>query len=365
MSMANAQGGKARAPGGALGRARNDASAGGGKVRARNGASSSGGKTDARNGASVGGASGRARARNAGHWGKHLRRNAWLYVFLLIGLAYLIVFKYIPMAGIVIAFEDYNTFAGILGSPWVGLQNFKYLFSSAEFGRVLRNSVTLSLLRLLAGFPAPLLLALLLNEIGSRFYKRAMQTILYLPHFVSWVVIYGILLNLLSPSTGLLNYAIAALGGKTVSFLTSPSHFSTIVVLSDIWKNAGWGTIVYLAAISGINPAYYEAAIIDGASRFKRIAHITLPMIAGTVVVMLILRSGSILNNGFEQIFLLQNALNADVSEVFETYTYKVGLVEGRFPFSTAVGLFQSAVGLALIMITNFAARKAGEGGLW
>ncbi|MDR1440350.1 MAG: ABC transporter permease subunit, partial [Clostridiales bacterium] len=323
-------------------------------------------------GAAGAGAGGRADRRSGhgrhgrrGFWGKHLRRNAWLYAFLMFGLAYLIVFKYIPMAGIVIAFEDYNNFTGIFGSPWVGLQNFKYLFSSAEFGRVLRNSITLSLLRLLAGFPAPLLLALLLNEIRGRFYKRAMQTILYLPHFISWVVIYGILLNLLSPTTGMLNYAIKALGGEPVSFLTSPGHFSPIVVLSDIWKNAGWGTIVYLAAISGINPAYYEAAIIDGASRFRRIAHITLPMISGTVVVMLILRSGTLLNNGFEQIFLLQNALNAEVSEVFETYTYKVGLLEGRFPFSTAVGLFQSAVGLVLILITNFAARKAGEGGLW
>jgi putative aldouronate transport system permease protein len=223
----------------------------------------------------------------------------------------------------------------------------------------------ISLYRLAAGFPAPVLLALLLNEIRSRQYKRMMQTILYLPHFISWVVIYGILLNFVSPTTGILNILIMRLGGNVVPFMTSTKYFRGIVVLTDIWKNAGWGTVVYMASIAGIDPTYYEAAIIDGAGRVKRILYVTLPMISSTIIVMLILRTGSLLSNGFEQIFLMQNALNIEVSEVFETYTYKVGLREGRFSFSAAVGLFQSTVGFALIFVTNKLSRKFGEGGLW
>jgi putative aldouronate transport system permease protein len=297
--------------------------------------------------------------------GKHLKRYFWLYLFLLPGIVYLVVFKYIPMVGVVIAFEDYNNVKGVFGSPMVGFKHFSYLFGSGEFYRVLANSILISLYRLAAGFPAPILLALFLNEIRSRGYKRIMQTVLYLPHFISWVVIYGILLNFVSPTTGILNILIMRLGGEPVPFMTSIKYFRGIVVLSDIWKNAGWGTVVYMASIAGIDPTYYEAAIIDGAGRLKRILFVTLPMISGTIVVMLILRTGSLLSNGFEQIFLMQNALNIEVSEVFETYTYKVGLREGRFSFSAAVGLFQSVVGFVLIFVTNKLSRKFGEGGLW
>jgi len=269
------------------------------------------------------------------------------------------------MAGIIVAFENYNNVKGPFHSPFVGLQQFSYLFKSMDFYRVLGNSLLISFYRLLAGFPAPILLALLLNEIRSQGYKRAMQTILYLPYFISWVVVYGILLNFLSPSTGIVNKVIASLGGGAIPFMSSAKYFRSIVVLSDIWKSAGWGTVVYMAAIAGIDPTYYEAAIIDGAGRFRRIFNVTLPMISNTVIVMLVLRAGSILSNGFEQIYLMQNALNNAVSEVFETYTYKVGLIQGRFSFSTAVGLFQSLVGVTLIFLTNRAARKLGEGGLW
>jgi putative aldouronate transport system permease protein len=247
----------------------------------------------------------------------------------------------------------------------VGFKHFRYLFGSNEFYRVLANSILISMYRLAAGFPAPILLALLLNEIRSRQYKRVMQTVLYLPHFISWVVIYGILLNFVSPTTGILNVLITRLGGEAVPFMTNRRYFRGIVVLTDIWKNAGWGTVVYMASMAGIDPTYYEAAIIDGAGRMKRILFVTLPMISGTIVVMLILRAGSLLSNGFEQIFLMQNALNIEVSEVFETYTYKVGLREGRFSFSTAVGLFQSTVGFVLIFVTNKLSKKFGEGGLW
>jgi len=298
-------------------------------------------------------------------WAKHLKRYFWLYLFLLPGFVYLIVFKYIPMAGIVVAFQDYNNVKGPFNSPWVGLKHFEYLFQSKDFYRVLGNSIIISVYRLLAGFPAPIILALLLNEIRSLMYKRTMQTILYLPHFISWVVVYGIILNILSPSTGIVNRLILSLGGQPIPFLTSAKYFRGLVVISDIWKGVGWGTVIYMAAIAGVDPTYYEAAIIDGATRFKRIIYVTLPLITNTIIVMLILRTGSILSNGFEQIFLMQNAINSDVSEVFETYTYKVGLREGRFSFSTAVGMFQSTVGCILIFFTNYSARKFGEGGFW
>jgi putative aldouronate transport system permease protein len=269
------------------------------------------------------------------------------------------------MVGVVIAFEDYNNVRGIFGSPLVGLKHFYYLFASNDFYRVLANSLIISLYRMAAGFPAPILLALLLNEIHSQGYKKVMQTILYLPHFISWVVIYGILLSFVSPTTGILNILIMRMGGEPIPFMMSTKYFRGIVVLTDIWKSAGWGTVVYMASMAGIDPTYYEAAILDGAGRMKRILYVTLPMISGTIIVMLILRMGSLLSNGFEQIFLMQNALNIEVSEVFETYTYKVGLREGRFSFSAAVGLFQSIVGVVLIFVTNKLSRKFGEGGLW
>ena len=298
-------------------------------------------------------------------WGKHLRRHYWLYLFLLPGFVFLVVFRYIPMGGIIIAFKDYNNVKGVFGSPWVGVKHFEYMFQSAAFLRVLRNSIVISVYRLAAGFPAPILLALLLNEMRSQAYKRTMQTVLYLPHFISWVVVYGIILNFLSPSTGVINRLLTMLGGSPVPFLTKARYFRSVAVITDIWKNAGWGTVVYMAAIAGIDPTYYEAAIIDGASRVRRVFHVTLPLIGNTIVVMLILRAGSLLSNGFEQIYLLQNALNSDVAEVIETYTYRVGLREGRFSFSSAVGLFQSVIGFILIFLTNWFSRRIGEGGLW
>jgi putative aldouronate transport system permease protein len=298
-------------------------------------------------------------------WRRHLQQNYWLYLFLVPGMLYLLIFRYVPMAGIVIAFTDFNNALGIFHSPWVGLKNFNYLFHSKDFYKVLVNSLVISLYRMAAGFSAPIVLALLLNELRNQTFKRSMQTVLYLPHFISWVVVYGIMLNFLSPSTGILNYVMKSMGMQSVSFLTDTRYFRSLVVISDIWKTAGWGTVVYMAAIAGIDPTYYEAAIIDGASRWQRIVHVTLPQISGTIVVMLILCTGSLLSNGFEQIFLMQNSLTLSVSEVFETYTYKVGLLEGRLSFSTAVGLFQSVVGFILIYITNFFAKRTGEEGLW
>jgi len=297
--------------------------------------------------------------------GKYIRQNIWLYALLIPGIIFLIIFKYIPMGGIVIAFKDYNVVKGIMESPWVGLKHFRFLFQSNEFMRVFRNSILISIYRLAWGFPVPILLALLLNEIRTQWYKRSLQTILYLPHFISWVVVIGIVNNFLSPSTGLVNKLIEALGGSTMRFMTTPEYFRSILVATDIWKSAGWGTIVYMAAIAGIDPSLYEAAIIDGATRIQRIRYVTLPCIASTIIVMLILRTGSIMSNGFEQVYLMMNALVNEVAEVFETYTYQVGLREGRFSFASAVGIFQSVIGCILIYTNNFLAKRYGGSGLW
>ncbi|HHY81305.1 MAG TPA: sugar ABC transporter permease [Clostridiales bacterium] len=291
--------------------------------------------------------------------------NKWLYIMLIPGLTFLFIFHYIPMYGIIIAFKDFNVVKGIFNSPWVGLENFKYLFKSKDFYIILRNSVSISLLRMFWGFPVPIILALMLNEVRHIHYKKTIQTILYIPHFISWVVIVGIIYNFLSPSTGIVNYIIKSLGGEAIAFLQDERYFRSILVISDIWKESGWGTIIYLAAISGIDECLYEAAIIDGATRLQRIRYVTIPGIASTIIVLLILRSGSILRNGFEQIFLMYSPLVYDVADVFETYTYRVGLREGRFSYATAVGMFQSLVGLILIWTTNRLSRKFGEGGLW
>lgn len=295
----------------------------------------------------------------------YVSRNRWLYILLIPGTAFLIVFRYIPMYGVIIAFKDFSVVRGIWKSPWVGFANFAYLFTSSSFYEVFRNSVLISLYRLLFAFPVPILMAILLSEMRSVAYKKTVQTIIYLPHFISWVVIAAMVYNFLSPSTGIVNKAIVAMGGKPRAFLQDPRAFRGIIVLSDIWKESGWGTIIYLAAIVGIDPELYEAAVIDGANRFQRILRITMPGIVNTIIVILILRMGSILRNGFEQIFLLYSPLVYEVADVFETYTYRVGIREGRFSFATAVGLFQSLIGLVLILATNTLARRYGESSLW
>ena len=281
------------------------------------------------------------------------------------GLASLILFHYIPMYGISMAFQDFNVVKGFFKSPWVGFDNFAYLLKSREFYAILRNSILISLYRMFWGFPVPIILALMLNEVKNIYYKKTIQTILYLPHFISWVVIVGIVYNFLSPSTGIINHIIKLFGGEPIAFLQEEKYFRSILVISDIWKGSGWGTIIYLAAISGIDESLYEAAIIDGATRMQRIRYVTIPGIMSTIIVLLILRSGSILRNGFEQIFLMYSPLVYDVADVFETYTYRAGLREGRFSYATAVGMFQSIVGLILIWTTNRLSRKFGEGGLW
>ncbi|MDR2759150.1 MAG: ABC transporter permease subunit [Spirochaetaceae bacterium] len=298
-------------------------------------------------------------------WGRYFWMNRYLYFLLLPCLVYFIIFHYVPMYGLILAFKDFKFSKGIVGSPWVGLENFRYLFSLDTFYRVMGNSLFLSILRLFIFFPIPIILTLLMNEIPLLTFKRIAQTLLYLPYFISWVVIGGILVNLLSPSWGIVNNFIKALGGEPVFFLGSAQYFRGIAVISHIWKNAGWDTIIYLAAVTSIDPELYQAATIDGASRLQRIWYITLPGIQGTIIILLLLSIGNLMNNGFEQIFILQNGSNLAVSEVFETYTYRLGIINGRFSFATTVGLFGSVVGFVLLMSANAAAKLFGKEGIF
>lgn len=295
----------------------------------------------------------------------YILTNRYLYLLLVPCVIYFIVFNYVPMYGLILAFKDFKFSDGIMGSAWVGLENFKYLFHLDAFYRVLGNSLILSLLKLVIYFPIPIILTIALNEIPFVRYKRISQTLLYLPYFISWVVIGGILVNLLSPSWGIINSAIRAFGGEPVFFLGSAKYFRGIAIISNIWKNAGWDTIIYLAAITSINPELYEAATVDGASRLQRIRYITLPGIKTTIVILLLLTIGNLMNNGFEQIYMLQNASNLAVSEVIETYTYRLGIINGRFSFATTVGLFSSLVGFTLLMIANGIAKLMGEEGIF
>lgn len=301
---------------------------------------------------------------NGGLW-RCIRAHPVMYMMMIPGILFMIIFRYLPMYGIVLAFKEWNVVKGIFGSPWIGLENFTYLFGSRDFTKVLRNSLWISFIRLLWGFPVPILLSLLLNEARNQPFKRTVQTLLYLPHFISWVIIAGLVMNFTSMNNGIINAARNAFGLKSIAFLQSERYFRSVLVISEIWKEAGWGTIVYLAAISGIDPTLYEAAIVDGATRMQRMRYITLPGIIGTIVVLLILRTGSILNNGFEQIYMLYSPLVYDVADVFETYSYRVGLAGGRFSYGTAIGMFQSIVGMVLIFSTNMIAKRLGGGGLW
>jgi putative aldouronate transport system permease protein len=302
----------------------------------------------------------RSTARRAGNWMKAFHKYKYYYALLLPGILYFIIFKYVPMGGVLIAFQDYKLTKGILGSPWAGLKWFNILFASPDFWTALKNTLLISFYKLVFSFPAPIALAIMLNEIVSSKFKRTIQTIIYFPHFISWVVLGGIMFSILSVTTGVL----PLLGIKT-SPLMDPESFRSVLVLSDIWKGVGWGTIIYLAAITGINPELYEAAKIDGANRYHLIRFITLPSIASTIVILLILRTGHILSAGFDQVFILYNPLVYNVADILDTYVYRVGLTSGRFPLATAAGLFQSVVGLVLLLITNSLAKRLGERGIF
>lgn len=288
-----------------------------------------------------------------------------LYLIMLPGLAYFIIFKYVPMGGIIVAFQDFSAFAGIRGSEWVGLAHFKNMFTDSEFYTVFKNTLLISLYKLIWGFPGPIILALMLNEVRHMLYKRGVQTLVYLPHFLSWVIIGGILINVLSPATGIVNQFLGMLGLEPIFFLGSQEWFRTVLVVSDIWKEAGWGAIIYLAALASIDPQIYEAAVVDGAGKWKQLIHVTLPSLIGTIVILFVLRLGSVLDVGFEQIFVLYNPLVYNVADVIETYVYRTGITQGQFSFTTAVGLFKSVISLILVVLANKAARKLGQDSLW
>ena len=288
-----------------------------------------------------------------------------LQILVIPSILFILVFSYVPMYGIIMAFQEFRLgdFPG--ASQWVGFKQFLSLFKDPNFGRVLRNTVVISLLKMAINFPIPIIFAVFVNELRVERFKRIAQTISYLPHFISWVVLAGIITNFLSMNDGLINDLVVAMGGEKINFLGSSDWFRTVIVGTNIWKEAGWGTVIYLASLSAISPEYYEAATVDGANRFQRIRHITLPGIAGTIVILLVLQIGGLMNNGFEQIYLFQNDLNLSVSDVFETYTYKIGISGGQYSYSTAVGLFKNVVGMILIFTSNYAARRMGHATLY
>ncbi|MBW4084547.1 sugar ABC transporter permease [Paenibacillus sp. S150] len=288
-----------------------------------------------------------------------------MYALLLPGLAFLLLFKYTPMYGILIAFQDFNIFSGIGGSDWVGLAQFQKLVHSDDFLNVLVNTLLISLYKIVILFPIPVVIALLLNEVKRMFFKRTIQTVIYLPHFLSWVIISGLFVTILSPSGGLVNEVIRSFGGDPVSFLTDNQFFRSVVVFTAGWKETGWNAIVFIAAIAGIEQEQYEAAAIDGAGRVRQMISITLPGILPTVVLMFILRIGSLLEAGTEQILTMYNPLVYQTGDVIGTYVYRLGLGQQDYSFSTAVGLFNSLVGFLLILSGNMLSRKFLNRSIW
>ncbi|RAP77202.1 ABC transporter permease [Paenibacillus montanisoli] len=291
--------------------------------------------------------------------------NRYLYLMLVPALLYYLIFHYIPMYGAVVAFKDFSITKGILGSEWAGFKHFEYLFSQDKFWQVIENTVVISLYRLVFGFPAPIIAALLLNEVRVRLFKQTVQTVIYLPHFISWVILGGILINLLSTDSGVVNNVIKLFGGTPIGFLSDESYFRSMLVFSMIWKEFGWNTIIYMAALAGISPHLYEAAVIDGANRFQRLLHLTIPLIRSTIVLILILRLGGIMEAGFEQIFVLYHPGVYRVSDIIDTYVYRIGLAEGRFSLAAAVGLFKSLINFALLVLANWLSRRMGEQGVY
>lgn len=292
------------------------------------------------------------------------KRNKYIYLMAIPVLAFYIIFHYAPMYGAIMAFKDFNPAHGILGSDWVGFEHFKQFFQGVYFGRLIKNTLLISLYSLLWGFPAPIILALLLNEVSNKYFKRAAQTITYLPHFISMVVVCGIIVDFTS-SEGIITSIVAMFGGETTNLLMKAELFRTIYVASGIWQGVGWGSIIYLATMSNIDTQLYEAAIIDGANKWKQVLNVTLPSIAPTIVILLVLRMGSIMSVGFEKIILLYNPRIMETADVISTYVYRRGLLDFDYSFSAAVGLFNSAINFVLIILANKLSRNVSETSLW
>ena len=288
-----------------------------------------------------------------------------LFVMFIPAIIYFFVFKYIPMYGVTLAFKDYNIRAGIMGSEWVGLEHFQKLMRTSTFTRAVRNTIIISFGKILFGFPAPIILALLLNEVRNLKFKKVVQTISYMPHFLSWVILAGVFYQFFSPSTGIINYIIGLFGVQPIYFTASNDWFRTVIIGTDVWQGVGWGTVVYIAAISGISPEYYEAAECDGATRFQKIFKITLPLLAPTIAVLFILRVGGILDAGFDQIFNMYCEAVYETGDIIATYVYRVGMGSMQYDRATAVGLFKNAIGFCLVIITNFVSKKLSGSGVW
>lgn len=296
---------------------------------------------------------------------KSVRRNWQLYVMCLPAVIYMMIFSYKPMYGILIAFKKFNMRAGVMGSPWCGFENFSRLFNSYWFPIILKNTLTLSLLSLVLSFPMPIILALMLNEVKNVRFRKTVQTISYAPHFISTVVMCGMISLFLNQSSGVFNIIITKLGGEAINFMQYPENFKWIYVLSGIWQGVGWSSIIYFATLSGVDKSLLEAAEIDGANRMQRIWYINVPVLVPTIIVLFILNCGSLLSVGYEKVYLLQNSTNLSASEVISTYVYKVGLEQADFSFGTASGLFNSVVNTTILLISNFISKKVTKQGLF
>ncbi|MBM6717592.1 sugar ABC transporter permease [Gemmiger formicilis] len=306
-------------------------------------------------------------------WRKAFSQHYWLYILMIPGILYMLIFNYTPMAGLVMAFEDFSPYNGdtaiqaLFGSPFAGLKYFEKLFTGPDFWRLLRNTLAISLANLIFAFPAPIILALLLNELRCKWFKRFSQTLVYIPHFVSIVIVAALTYQLFSTTDGVAYHLLVQIFGKqnAPDIMSDPDLFATMIVGQNLWKETGYGTIIYLAALSSVDTQLYEAAKIDGAGRWQLMWHVTLPAIRGTIILMLIMKVGSLLNTGYEQIFLMQNAMNRSVSDVFDTYIYTKGIVNGQYSLATAAGLFKSIVSMVMVIGANKIAKLFGESGLY
>lgn len=296
---------------------------------------------------------------------QYIKNNWMLYLLLLLPFAYFVVFKYAPMYGVLIAFKNYNIFDGVWASPWNNFDTFKEIFAMPDFWNALRNTFLLNALDLVVGFPAPIILAVMLGEIRLMWFKKATQTILYLPHFLSWVIIGSIALQLFAPESGLVNMALNRIGVSSIPFLNDKYMWIVTYVVLGLWQSIGWNTILYLAAIAGINPELYEAAEMDGAGRLRRIWHVTLPGIRATIVILLILAVGRMTQIGFDRPYVLSNYFVTETADVISTFVFRLGIQNFQYSIATAVGLFQSVVGLVFLLVTNYIADKLGEQGIW
>lgn len=296
---------------------------------------------------------------------RYMRKNYDLYLLLIPGFLFYIIFCYIPMFGVIVAFKDYNIFDGVLKSDWAGFKYFKQMTELPNFVSMVRNTLMLNILSIIVGFPAPIILSLMLNELRSTGYKRVAQSLLYLPHFMSWIVLAGIITNLLSPQYGIINHILRSLGFEEIFFMSDKRWWVAVYVLSGVWQSVGWGTIVYMAALTGIDQCLYEAATIDGAGKWKQMLHVTIPGILPTISIMFIMKMGTIVSIGFEQPMALSNSVVTEVSEVISTYSYTAGVKNGQYSVTTAIGLLQSVINMAMILLTNSVSRKMSGNGLY